>query len=374
MKTFKALSNIAVTTLLVSGSFFCNNLFAQDKPITNCALRNAPFSVSLPAYDIMTRPAARELTEQYYPGLFATLPAWLLSDTVPSLATILTLEQLIARMDPAKPGIDKLDAALKKLPVTTDDQTARCARFDAEPQLFTVGNEPVQVLVFQKINGYDHGRSVTAATEAFKRLAKDMGYGVTVTAHGGAFVASNLAQFDVVVWNNVSGDTLTLSQRKAFEDYMHNGGGFLGVHASGGDSVYYWDWYRDSLLGAQFIGHPMEPQFQTAELTTHINDGRVGASLPQTWSLKDEWYSFASEPQIDNVEYVLSIDESSYTPGNLAMGDTHPIAWKHCVRQGRAMYTAIGHREEVYANKENMQLLKDALQWTAGQGVAQCKE
>ncbi|NVK54286.1 MAG: ThuA domain-containing protein [Alteromonadaceae bacterium] len=375
MKIVSALpKQLALGVLFISGSLMGGNAVAKDTPVADCALRSAPFSVSLPAYDIMTRPAARQLAEQYYPGLFATLPAWLLSDTVPSLGTILTLEQLIARMDPAKAAIDKLDAELRALPVTTADKTARCARFDAEPQHFSVGDEPVQILVFQKINGYDHGRSVTAATEALERLSKDMGYGVTVTANGGAFVASNLAQFDVVVWNNVSGDTLTLSQRQAFEDYIHNGGGFLGVHASGGDSVYYWDWYRDNLLGAQFIGHPMDPQFQTATLSTHSNKGKIGTSLPATWSLNDEWYSFAEEPQLKDVDYVITIDESSYQPGNLAMGGVHPIAWQHCVKQGRAMYTAIGHREEVYDNKENIQLLKDALQWTAGQGHAQCKK
>lgn len=344
----------------------------QAETIADCVLREAPFSVSLPAYDVMTRPAARALAEKYYPGLFETLPAWLLSEKMPSFATILTLEQLIARADPAKPRLTELDTELKALPLTQADKQARCARFDAEPEFYSVDESPVQVLVYQKINGYDHGRSVTAATEAFTRLSKEMGYGVTVSASGGAFNKENLSQFDVVVWNNVSGDTLTLSQRAAFEDYVNNGGGFLGVHASGGDSIYFWDWYRDALLGVQFIGHPMEPQFQMAELTTHDNSAHIGDSLPDTWSIKDEWYSFAAEPDLDGVEYVITIDENTYKPGNLAMGGTHPIAWKHCVQKGRAMYTAIGHREEMYDVPENIRLIKDALKWTSGQGMKVC--
>lgn len=368
----KLIKNPLSQALLLSAGLLSANVAHADTAIADCVLRDTPFSVQLPAYDVMTRPEARAIAEKYYPDLFETLPAWLLSEKMPSFATILTLEQLIARADPAKPRLAELDAELSALPVTDAVKQARCARFDAEPQYFAVDDAPVQVLVYQKINGYDHGRSVTAATEALTRMSKEMGYGVTVTANGGAFNANNLSQFDVVVWNNVSGDTLTLSQRAAFEEYMNNGGGFLGVHASGGDSIYFWDWYRDALLGVQFIGHPMDPQFQQAELTTHENSAHIAESLPHTWSIKDEWYSFAAEPDLDGVEYVITIDEDSYQPAELAMGGVHPIAWKHCVEQGRAMYTAIGHREEMYDVPENITLIKDALKWTSGHGAKVC--
>lgn len=349
------------------------NIAQANEPVTaDCVLREAPFSVQLPAYDVMIHPEAKMIVEKYYPGFFGSLPAWLVREEMPAFTTIITLEQLITREAPEKPRLAELDAELKTLPVTKAVKIARCARFDAEPKYFTVDDKPVQVLVFQKVNGYDHGRSLTAATEALTRMSKEMGYGVTVTTDGGAFNAKNLSQFDVVVWNNVSGDTLTQSQRDAFENYINNGGGFLGVHASGGDSIYFWDWYRDALLGVQFIGHPMDPQFQLAKLTTHDNSAHIAQSLPETWSIKDEWYSFAAEPDLDGVEYVITIDEDSYQPGDLAMGGVHPIAWKHCVKEGRAMYTAIGHREEMYDVPENITLLKDALKWTSGQGEKAC--
>ncbi|MDY6927431.1 MAG: ThuA domain-containing protein [Pseudomonadota bacterium] len=374
MKLNKLIKHPLTRAAVLTAGLLNANVTMAETAVADCVLRDTAFSVQLPAYDVMTRPEARAIAEKYYPGLFETLPAWLLSEKMPSFATILTLEQLIARADPAKPRLAELDAELRALPVTEAVKAARCARFDAEPQYFSVDDAAVQVLVYQKINGYDHGRSVTAATEALTRMSKEMGYGVTVTANGGAFNAKNLSQFDVVVWNNVSGDTLTLSQRAAFEDYMNNGGGFLGVHASGGDSIYFWDWYRDALLGVQFIGHPMDPQFQLAELTTHENSAHIAESLPDTWSIKDEWYSFAAEPDLEGVEYVITIDEDSYAPGDLAMGGVHPIAWKHCVNEGRAMYTAIGHREEMYDVPENITLIKDALKWTSGHGAKVCAE
>ena len=238
MKLNKLINHPLTRAAVLTAGLLNANVTMAETAVADCVLRDTAFSVQLPAYDVMTRPEARAIAEKYYPGLFETLPAWLLSEKMPSFATILTLEQLIARADPAKPRLAELDAELRALPVTEAVKAARCARFDAEPQYFSVDDAPVQVLVYQKINGYDHGRSVTAATEALTRMSKEMGYGVTVTANGGAFNAKNLSQFDVVVWNNVSGDTLTLSQRAAFEDYINNGGGFLGVHASGGDSIY----------------------------------------------------------------------------------------------------------------------------------------
>ena len=45
----------------------------------------------------------------------------------------------------------------------------------------------------------------------------------------------DLGKFKVVVWNNVSGDVLTEDQRAAFVSYLENGGGWVGIHASGGD-------------------------------------------------------------------------------------------------------------------------------------------
>ena len=374
-KVKNAVRLIRSSGLLLASLVISQPLFAEPLK-KDCALRNVPFSSSLPAYDIMTRPKARAIVEQYYPELFSALPSWLLSEEMPSFGTIITLDQLMARA-----GLDgdehasSMRNALAALPVTDADKTARCARFDVKPVHFTLGDEPVQVLIFQKITGYDHGDSVTAAAENLSKLATDMGYGVTTSDKGSAFTKENLSHFDVVIWNNVSGDALTLTQRKVFEDYMNNGGGFLGLHASAGDSVYFWDWYKEKLIGAQFIGHPQEPNwFQTATLNAHSHQNNLVAGIPEHWELKDEWYSFDKSVSEKHYDVVISIDENSYSPGKtLAMGDDHPLVWSHCVGKGRAMYSAIGHRKEVYDADNYIRLLKNGLQWTSGQGEDSCR-
>ena len=268
-------------------------------------------------------------------------------------------------------------AGLKKIGLTDADRRKRCERYDNTVPELKVDPLKTNVLIFTKINGFDHGPSVTAATDAIKGLADHLGWTVSVSNKGGTFNRETLAQFDVVVWNDNSGDVLTLSQRKAFEDYIHQGGGFVGIHGAGGDSSVYWDWYVDTLIGANFIGHPMEPQFQTANLAVEKTNNGIAHQLQPGWSMKDEWYSFAKSSRKQGTEIIVTLDENSYLPEgfggqDLRMGKDHPIVWNRCVQSGRAFYTAIGHRPEVYFVPENLILLRDALVWASGKGGSSC--
>ena len=72
-------------------------------------------------------------------------------------------------------------------------------------------------LLFEKINGFKDTPSVNAAHAAFIALAERKGWNVVATDKAGVFNPFILRRFDAVVWNNISGDVLTLSQRRAFE-------------------------------------------------------------------------------------------------------------------------------------------------------------
>lgn len=353
-------------------AFLCLSATAATaEPLLDCPLRDAPFSVDSPLVDLLLSPEATALLDETFPGMVAQMPAMMSRTEAPTFAAIISARTLgsMARL-PAE-NLAALEAKLAALEVTDADRVARCARYDNNVPAFELSDAGTRVLVFHKINGFDHGPSVTAATSAVKALAEQLGWEVAVTDQGGAFNAETLSAFDAVVWNNVSGDVLTLSQRRAFEDYINGGGGFLGIHGSGGDSVHFWDWYVDTLIGARFIGHPMDPQFQVAQIEVEAHLDGIGAALVPGWRMSDEWYSFASNPRDAGVQVIATLDESTYTPEgrggqDLRMGDDHPIAWSRCVGRGRALYTAIGHRPEVYHIPENLVLLRDALAWAAG--------
>lgn len=219
------------------------------------------------------------------------------------------------------------------------------------------------VLVFHKANGFVHTEAIPAGNALLDELARENGWSVYFTENGAVMNPEQLARFDVVVWNNTSGTTLTREQQSVFKAWLEDGGGFVGIHAAGGDFWYQWDWYADELLRARFTGHTMAPQFQDAELyrpeatelTTH---------LPEPWVVRqEEWYAFDRNPRTEGSDMLLVLDEASYQPGRSSMPGEHPITWRHSVGEGRVFYTAIGHRAETYAVPEFRELIERAVRW-----------
>ena len=220
--------------------------------------------------------------------------------------------------------------------------------------------------------------SVNAAHAAIVALAQRKGWNLVTTEMGGAFNPATLRRFDAVIWNNISGDVLSLSQRRAFENYMNNGGGFVGVHGSAGDFIYSWDWYVDTLIGARFIGHPINPQFQNARVVVDAKDHPIARALPAEWTMMDEWYSFRTNPRATGATVIATLDESTYKQEGpmgqkLSMGSDHPIAWARCIgpknrQRGRSFYSAIGHRPETYTEPNNAAMLEAGIAWAADRG------
>lgn len=344
---------------------------ARAKPaaLLDCPLRDAPFSLESPFVDVLLSPAAKGVIAAAMGTDFAKTPAMFTGTSAPTFAAILTTRQAISFGGRVIPDAAALDAALRALPVTRADKVARCARYDdVVPRLDLPAGKGPRLLVFEKINGFRDKPSVEAARAALIAMAARKGWRLAVTDKGGAFNPRTLAQFDAVIWNNNSGDVLTLRQRKAFQNFIAAGGGYVGIHGAAGDPAWFWDWYPDVLVGARFSGHPMQPQFQEARVVVDQAQP-LTADLPAQWRMTDEWYSFKSSPRRIGVNVLLTLDESTYTrisqfEGPLDMGD-HPIAWTHCVGRGRAFYSAIGHLPATYSQPQNVTLLEHAIAWAA---------
>ena len=226
------------------------------------------------------------------------------------------------------------------------------------------------VLVFSKTNSFIHVDAIPAAKGLLQQLGVEQGWGVFVSDSGGVFNAEDLARFDVVVWNNVTGDVLTPEQREAFRHWLEVGGGFVALHAAGDNSHAGWPWYLDTVIRAHFIGHPMNPQFQSARVNVEQPLDPILAGMPNPWQHTDEWYSFAASPRAPDVRVLAALDETSYSPGRfmgteLSMGTDHPIIWKHCVGGGRVFYSAMGHTAESYADPAYRDVLLRAIGWAA---------
>lgn len=223
------------------------------------------------------------------------------------------------------------------------------------------------ILVFSKTNAYRHEEAIPAANHLFAQMAKEHGWGYFQTENGAAFSPQILSRFDAVVFNNVSGDVFTPQQREAFKAFVEQGGGFVGIHAAGDNSHKAWPWYQNSLIGAKFTQHTMEPQFQVATVKVENARHPLVAGLPASWRRTEEWYSFEKSPRSAKDHVLITVDEGSYKPvgmfgKDLRMGD-HPMVWWHCEGKGRALYTAFGHQAAAYSELQFRTLLDNATKW-----------
>ena len=230
--------------------------------------------------------------------------------------------------------------------------------------------EQFNVLMFTKTAGFHH-TSIAAAVPAMQALADRHHFSVDWHEDAGLFTDENLEKYDVIMFMLTSGDVLNEEQEAAMERFIQSGKGFVGIH-SASDTEYGWDWYV-KMVGRTFKIHPA---IQTAELS--VIDRRFPGleRMPDRFLWTDEWYEFSAE-KIDSLNYILSIDESTYDPkadwgqvSGRGMGDFHPIAWYHEYDGGRAFYTGLGHMNSVYSDKLFLEHVYGGIYWAAtGKGL-----
>jgi type 1 glutamine amidotransferase len=229
---------------------------------------------------------------------------------------------------------------------------------DAGCPLPEAEDDQLRVLVFSKTAGFRH-ESIGAGVEALTGLAETRQWEVTASEDAGLFSDDSLADFDVVVFLNTTGDILDSEQEAAFERFIRAGGGFVGIH-SATDTEYDWEWYG-GLVGAYFANHP--PGTTSAEIHVEDPEHPSAVTLPEIWERTDEWYNFRENPR-DQVGVILTLNESTYSGGT--MGEDHPISWAHEYDGGRAFYTAMGHTSESFREPLFLEHLTGAIEWAGG--------
>lgn len=227
------------------------------------------------------------------------------------------------------------------------------------------------ILVYSRTASFRHG-SIAPSWAAIAEIAQARGWSVTFTEDPAWFDAERLEQFDAVVFALSSGNTLSPGRQAAFRSFIESGGGFVGLHSAGDASVT-WDWYRNELIGARFIGHPLNPGVRSGTIRIEDDTHPATAGLPRRWYRIDEWYSFDASVR-GRFHVLATLDEDSYVQGNwndgaaLSMGDDHPIIWNRCVGEGRSFYSALGHTDESYAEDGVRSVIAGGISWAMGEG------
>lgn len=235
-----------------------------------------------------------------------------------------------------------------------------------------VGAKQFRALLFTKTAGWHH-TSILDGVTAVRKLANEHQFDVDWHEDANQFTHENLAKYDVVIFLSTTGDILNDKQQKAFEAFIKQGKGFVGIH-SASDTEYHWPWYM-GLVGRSFVIHPA---IQTAKISVLKPNFPGTEFMPQQFLWTDEYYQF-SEEHSDQLHYILSVDEQTYSPqadwGQVkgeGMGKFHPLAWYQYYDGGRSFYSALGHMSGNYQQAMFLSHLYGGIYWAAtGKGLSQ---
>jgi type 1 glutamine amidotransferase len=220
-------------------------------------------------------------------------------------------------------------------------------------------HEMPHILIFSKTEGWRHD-SIEPGRDALVTLAGTNGVIAEVSEDAESFTNENLARHKAVVFLNTTGTLFSDNQRAEFEQYIQNGGGFVGIH-SATDTEYDWPWYN-RLVGAYFLNHPNDPNVREAVLNVTDAEHPATQHLPKQWPRVDEWYNFRD--MNEDVTVLIKIDTDSYKgsehPGN------HPVSWYHEYDGGRVFYTALGHTIESYSEELFLQHVWGGIEYAMG--------
>ncbi|MEM9052216.1 MAG: ThuA domain-containing protein [Bacteroidota bacterium] len=256
------------------------------------------------------------------------------------------------------------------LPQTPGEVTVRLSSvgwpdvFD-ECTFTVVEPDDFRVLIFHKTNGFRHG-SINAGISMIEDFGIQNDWIVEESQNSDIFNEENLADVDVVVWLNTSGNNLlTGAEQDAFEAYIQNGGGFVGFHAA--TDTYRngsWPWYND-LVGAIVQTGPNHTSNNFNATMDVVGDHPAVEHLGIEWNKNEEYYywelngGYLFDGNID----LLQVRST----GNQSYDAPRPITWYKEYDGGRSFYTALGHNSGDYNNDDEFKTMAyEAIRWAGG--------
>ena len=207
-----------------------------------------------------------------------------------------------------------------------------------------------------------HVQFAEQATTFFKKLNYGDGFVLDNTTDFSKYPYEKLKEYNVIIMLNTSPNTK--AERDAFEQYMENGGGWVGFHAAAyNDKNTHWPWFVKFLGGGVFYCNNWPPQPVLVEVDNEEHP--VTKNLPASFvAPASEWYQWTPSPrQNKDVEVLLSLSPKNYPLGIkdvVNFGD-FPIVWSN--KNYRMIYLNMGHGDEEFIDGTQNLLLVNAFRW-----------
>jgi type 1 glutamine amidotransferase len=213
--------------------------------------------------------------------------------------------------------------------------------------------------------GYVHD-NIPKSVEALKMICDSLKISYEVSDDPLVFDQRFAERFDAVIFTNTNNEAFnTDDQRNIFQDFIQNGGGFVGIHSACG-SERDWPWFW-AMVGGKFVRHP---PYQPFDIKIIENNHPSTKFLPEIWKWQDECYfmnNLNPDIRVLLAADLLTIEDENMDtyPGD-TFGDLFPLAWYHEFDGGREFFTALGHDPDHYQDKNFINHLTGGIQWVLG--------
>lgn len=215
------------------------------------------------------------------------------------------------------------------------------------------------------------------AREWFPAAGAQYGFTWEATTDWSRLNTGSLAQYKVIMFLD---DAPPSGQRAAFQQYMQNGGAWLGFHVSAFTTdANSWSWYYNTFLGSgNFATNTWGPTAETLRIEDRDHPSTAGlpATIPSAVS---EWYSWSRDlRQNPDIDILASVDASSFPvgtdPNQQWRSGFYPLIWTN--RNYKMLYANFGHNamnyetntrtSSTFASAQQNQWLINGLLWLGG--------
>jgi hypothetical protein len=218
---------------------------------------------------------------------------------------------------------------------------------------------------------------VKEANAWFPNAAAQNGFSWESTNDWSRLNTANLAQYKVVMFLD---DAPHGAQRAAFQQYMDNGGAWMGFHvAAFNTDPSSWGWYYNTFLGTgAFRSNTWGPTRVTLKVEDRGHPSTV--ALPATFkSSVSEWYAWNNDLRSNpDIDILASIDPSSFPvgtdPNQSWYSGYYPIMWTN--KKYKMVYANFGHNAMDYGANTRLsstfesasqnRFVVDSLLWLGG--------
>lgn len=209
-----------------------------------------------------------------------------------------------------------------------------------------------------------HLSFVRDANRWFPTMAAKYNFSYDSTNDWSKLNSETLSHYQVVIFLDSRPDNP--GQRKAFEKFMENGGGWMGFHFAGfaltpSEFPQNWDWYHNHFLGSgSWLSNTWRPTSAILRVADPAHP--VTRNLPPTFKASaNEWYRWTNDLRKNpDIKILLSIDSTSFPLGTGPKPDEiwhsgyYPVVWTN--KNYHMVYFNMGHNDLDYENKTNKQL------------------